>query len=268
MKNKIGVGVITCNGIERFKQSISTIPNVDCLVVVNDGNPYPNEIYPKNAEVIQHSKNMSVGVAKNDALRYLMKQDCDHLFLAEDDMLITNPEVFIAYIKAAEASGIWHMNFGYHGPANFKPGQYGIKNPRQVVDYENGIEIALNPHCVGSFSYYLRGIIKTIGYFDERFVNAFDHVENTYKIIKMGLHPPFWWFADIANSDQYIKEQASSDVNSVIHKDEKWKQNFQQACAWFKHKHGYYPTEIPDTPPDKVLEILNTLQKNYARKTL
>ena len=265
MKNRIGIGVITCNGRERFAECIKTIPNVDELVIVNDGDPYPNDMYPKNAEIIQHSRNKCVGISKNDAMRYLIQHDVDHLFLIEDDMMIQNPDVFTHYIHGAEGSGIWHLNFALHGPANMKDGK---PNPRQIVEYENSPSIALYPNCVGAFSYFLKNIIKNVGYFNEHYINAFEHVEHTYRIIKLGLHPQFWWFADIADSYNYIKEYASSEVNSVIRKDEKWHKNFREAMEFYKHTHGHYPTNTPDTHPQKVLETLNQLEVNYARKVL
>jgi len=185
------------------------------------------------------------------------------LFLVEDDMLIKNPDVFNQYIKTAQESGIWHLNFGYHGPANKRN---GVKSPRQIVEYGNGVEVALNPNCVGSFSYYLRGVIKHVGYMDERFKNAWEHVEHTHKIIKAGLHPPFWWFADVANSDEYINELACSEVNSTIRKDEGWTKNMREGMAWYRHKHGAGPTETPDTSPDEVMKILESIEANYAKK--
>lgn len=264
MNNKIGVGVVTCKREEFFKNCINSIPNVDTLVVVNDGTPYDSSSYPsKVKDVIQHEKNKCVGVSKNELLRYLIQDGCDHIFLVEDDMLIKNPQVFDEYIKLASATGIWHLNFGYHGPANKRPD--GTKNPRLVVEYKNGMKLALNPNCVGAVSYYLRNVIKNVGYIDERFVNCWDHVEHTYRIIKAGLHPPFWWFADLANSDEYIQEQASSEVNTTITRTPEWIKNFTEGAAWYQHKHGWIPTKTPDTSVAEVQNILKTIYKNYAR---
>jgi len=49
MKNKIGLGIITCNKPDRLAQSIKTVPGddyIDCLVIVNDGEPYDSSLYP------------------------------------------------------------------------------------------------------------------------------------------------------------------------------------------------------------------------------
>jgi GT2 family glycosyltransferase len=266
MNNKIGVGVITCDRQEFFEKCINSIPEVNTLVVVNDGMPYPSNIYPsKIQKLYQHTNNKSVGVSKNEALRYLIQNGCEHLFIIEDDIIIKDSNVFSAYINAANKSGIYHFNFGYHGPANFIPSQYGVPNPRQIVNYGDGIEISFNANCVGAFSYYLKGVIKHVGYMDERFRNAWEHVEHTYRIIKAGLHPPFWWFADISNSMNYLQELANSEVNSTIIKTPEWIRNFQLGALWYQHKHGHIPTKTPDTPPEQVLQILNTIQTNYAR---
>ena len=263
MNNKIGVGVVTYKRPEFFQKCINSIPNVDTLVVVNDGDPYSPSLYPSSVkEVIQHTKNKSVGVSKNELMRYLIQDGCDHIFIVEDDMLIKNPKVFEEYIKLASASGIWHLNFGYHGPANMLN---GVKHPRLVVEYKEGIKLALNSNCVGSFSYYLKGVIKNVGYIDEKFVNCWDHVEHTYRIIKAGLHPPFWWFADLANSDEYIAEQASSEENTTITRTPEWVNNFREGAMWYKFKHGFIPTQTPDTSPEQVSVVLKTIHKNYAK---
>ena len=122
MNNKIGVGVVTYKRPKFFKKCIDSIPNVDTIAVVNDGYTYDLSLYPSDIkELIHHTKNKGVGISKNELLRYLIQDGCQHIFLVEDDMLITNPKVFEEYIKLAAATGIWHLNFGYHGPANKYP---------------------------------------------------------------------------------------------------------------------------------------------------
>lgn len=282
MAHKIGLGVITCNAENRLKQSGALIPNIDCLCVVNDGMPYSSSTYPKGAEIIQHSKNKGVGISKNDAMRYLIQQGADSVFLMEDDVLIKNSKVFEQYIKTAEASGIWHLNYALQGPANRKQIQQGPMdvtqrqkmsqtsepNPRIVVDYGNGIEVALYPNCVGAFSYFYKGIIKAVGYHDEHFHNAWEHVQLTQKIIDKGLHPPFWWFADINKSWEYLEDIPGCIENSTIAHTPEWMKNFREGMEYYKHIHGWYPQNTPQTSPDDVLKILKEIKTKYARKIL
>jgi len=280
--HKIGVGLITCNAEHRARQSIPKIPNVDYFVVVNDGKPYPNDVYPNGIEVIQHSKNMCVGISKNDAMRYLIQKGADSIFLVEDDVLIKNPKVFEQYIKTAEKTGIWHLNYALQGPANRKQEQQGPMyidhrgtlsqtsdpNPRVIIDYGNDIKLGLYPNSVGAFSYYHKGIIKAIGYHDEHFKNAFEHVEHTYRAIKAGLHPQFWWFADIADSYNYLEDIPGCIENSTIAHTPEWHRNFREAMEWYKYKHGFWPQQTPQTNFDDVQKTLKNIKTNYARNVL
>ena len=281
MNKKIGVGVVTYKRPDYFRTCINSVPAVDTLVVVNDGDPYDASIYPsKVKEVIQHTKNKSVGVSKNEILRYLIQDGCTHLFTIEDDMEIIRPDVFEAYIKAAEGSGIWHLNYGPGSPYNRVQNPDILKmdlegrhlldmhsavNPRLIVECDNGSKIALYQHSVGMFTYFHRGVVKNIGYHDEHFHNAWEHLDLTYRIIKAGLHPPFWWFADLWDSTQYLREIEGAIANSSIaNNKEQWKKNVGEGAAWYKHIHGHYPAQMSDTPIDNVYTILKNIHKNYA----
>lgn len=263
--HKIGVGIVTYNAPERIKESALTVPsNVDKFVIINDGTPYPDHCYPKTATIINHDKNLGVGCAKNNALRYLIQEGCEYLFIMEDDILIKDLNVFDAYLKAAHKSGLWHLMYGYHGPANVTEAKQ--PHPRQVVDYGDNVQIAFNVHCVGAFCLYLKGIIRNIGYMDERYKNCWEHVSHSYAIAKAGLIPAYWWWPDIANSMDYLQEIGSSEVQTVITHTDEWKKAFQTGAHLFKHLYGYFPTEVPDTPQEQVLEKIKFIQKNYAKK--
>jgi len=266
MNNKIGVGVVTCNRESFFKQCIASLPEVDTLVVVNDGEAYFPDAYPSNVkEVIQHTKNKSVGVSKNELLRFLVQDKCDHIFLVEDDIFMKKPDVFEQYIKTAQDSGIWHLNFGCHGYHNKAPhtGQFLVK---KAVQYENET-VDFYQNILGACSYYLRSVIKNVGYMDEKYHNAMEHVDHTYKIIQAGAHPPFWWFADIHNSWEYIGDIEEDHKGSEIRKDQQeFMQRLGNACAWFQHKHGFQPMQVPATSETDFVESLKTMHTNYANK--
>ena len=260
---KIGIGIITYNREYFFKTCINSIPKIGTIVVVNDGTPYDSSAYPDKVDkVIQHEKNTCVGHSKNEALRYLIQDGCEHIFLIEDDMLILNPDIFHKYIELSKLSGIQHFNFAYHGPAN--KNKQGIKSPRFIVEYSPTIKMSLNPNCVGAVSYYSRNAIKSVGYIDEKFINCWDHVEHTFRIIKKGLHPPFWWFADLADSDEYITELASSEISTTIKRTDKWIRDFQEGAEWYKHKHGWTPTGTPDTNIEQVINIIKNIKGLYG----
>lgn len=271
MSLKIGLGIVTYNAPERLQKSAFTVPAglVDKFVIVNDGtgDRYNSECYPKEAEVIVHPKNLSVACAKNTALRTLIQAGCEYLFIMEDDILIKNPNVFETYIKASEKSGCWHLNYALHGPGNFDANHN--PNPRQVIDYGDGVELGFYQHCVGAFSTYLKNMIRHVGYMDERFnTNSWEHVEHSLRIVKAGLAPSYWWWPDVARSNEYLQEIASSTVSTVIPHSPAWIEGFQTRAHLFKNLHGNFPTQIPDTPAEQVLEKLNIIQQNYSKKSL
>jgi glycosyltransferase involved in cell wall biosynthesis len=275
-RDSIGVGMVTYNAPDRIKQSAKTVPSwIKHFVIVNDGTPYDPTVYPENAHIIQHEHNKSVGQAKNTAMKYLLEQGCEHIFIMEDDILIQTGEVFDAYIKTSLMTGIKHLNYGLQGPAN-KKGSQGFKslderaqqehltepNPRQIIKYTEGIEVALYPNCVGAFSYYQREALEGVGLFDDVYKNAWEHVDHTMAAFKKGYTTPYWWFADINNSWKYIKDIPGCIENSTIGHTDTWKDNFNRGFLHFKRKYGFGPTEVPDTKPEHLNQLLNILFQN------
>jgi len=267
MKNKIGIGVITCDRLNFFEKCIESVPEVDELVIVNDGSKFPLK-YPfilKANKVIQNltGRPHGVAVSKNKALRHLISKECDHIFLVEDDIIIKNPDICTKYIRAAEASGIWHLNYGLHG--SYNRDEQGNPKVKNLIEYKPGTEVAFYHNILGAFSYYLASIIKHVGYMDERYRNAYEHVDNTYRIIQKGLHPPFWFFADVAESWNDIQDQTENYEGSKIRNEKEWAKNYQDALGLFQHKYGCIPQNIPQVGEDEALKILEDIEKEYAK---
>lgn len=246
MKKKIGVGIITCNRVNLFSACIKSVPDVGPIIVVNDGLKYTENMYPGNIkEVIQHKRNKGVGRSKNEALEYLMKQDCTDIFLIEDDVKIINENVFDEYIIAAETSGIFHFNFAYHGPAN--KDFNGMPNPRKVYKYKNGISIGFHKLLGAAFSYFKREVIEKVGYFNPIYKNANEHVAHTFQIIKAQYHTPFWWFADIQNSHLLIEDLDPDLRGSIIRKNKKILDlRIRIYSHLFRLQNGCYIGDIPE----------------------
>ena len=92
-KNKIGIGIITCNRPDYFNQCIKSIDKnlVDTIVIVNDGKDLDQSskknIENANAFYILNEKNLGVSKTKNKALKYLLDQNCEHIFILEEEKL-------------------------------------------------------------------------------------------------------------------------------------------------------------------------------------
>jgi hypothetical protein len=259
---KIGVGIITYKRHQYFKKVMATIPfdRVDHVVVVND-DPTAE---PCNCQDLQYheiinDKNYGVGISKNKALKYLIDQGCTHLFLIEDDVEIVDPNVFDVYIKTAKRSGLHHLAFGHVGGSLKKQ----IKGTRTYID-GTGIQMYHNPQ--GSFCYYLANIINKVGFLDETYKNAFEHVDHEYQLIKAGLLPAFWWFPDVKDSYKYVTITPGGAVNSIITEKEGYDENYKMSASHFVKKWEHFTNQIEDVTAEYVEQRLNFIENNYSRK--
>lgn len=276
---KIGVGIIACDRpvytVMCIQHFLSNNKGVAEAIVVNDGKPivFAESLVPakpgyitlpvtgKRIEEIKTPAPYStVGVAKNLAIKTLIDRGCTHIFLVENDIIIKSADVWQKYIDACNATGITHLNFGYHGPANRTP-DYSKPKPRYIVEYPGDIKIALNAHSVGAFSFYDKRYIENVGLHDTFFQNAWEHVELCHRGILRGLLPAFWWFPDIADSYEYLEEIPGSIQNSSITHTEKWTTNMHKGAEYYKKMYNYIPVHVPDT---SIETVLDNLKKIYS----
>jgi len=267
--NKIGLGIITCNRQDYFIKLLSSLPDVDKIITINDGDEYDSDIYnSKINEIIQHKKRKGVGKSKNDALKYLLSHNCNHIFLIEDDILLKDSSIIDKYIEASKETGILHFNYAYHGALNRK--NDGTPNPLKIVEYNNNIKIAFHYHVTGALSYYRDEVLYSVGLLDEKYKNILEHVEHTYRIIKGGFHPPFRWFADLANSYYLIDELDPQHSNSIINSQTGVVQKIKTYIYYllFLVQHGYTPGKIPIEDELGLMASLDKLKKSFSEKII
>lgn len=275
VKEKIGIGIITCNRTDYLKALLDSIKHCNWaeFIIVNDGDHL--ELPGYNYYIHNNEKNLGVGKSKNIAMQHLLDKGCDYIFIIEDDMIILDDTVFDKYIQASKASGIHHFNYGPGSPFNRKQDiqfdlhnrhlldQHSEPNPKMVLDYGSDIKISLFEHTVAMFSFFTRAVLEKVGLYDEAYYNAWEHVDHTYMIIKAGYHPPFWWFADLYDSHKYITEAPEAINNSSIaNNNEQWHKNVYGGREIYKQKHGHYPNEPLFYTKDQVIQTLKQLKKS------
>jgi GT2 family glycosyltransferase len=262
---KIGIGIVTCNRPSFFLKCFRSIPNDMFIAVVNDGADFEDIDKLKKEKpftYLYNNENLGVGRSKNKLFKYLLDNDCDHIFIIEDDIVVKDKTVFDQYIEASKASGIEHFCFGYHGPANRNNISKGKPIPRYIIDYKT-FKLAINANSVGAFCYYTRNVLEKVGLIDEDFVNAFEHVEHSYRIAKAGLCTPYWNWPDLANSLDLLDEIECSENSSSIRPRQDWQENIKQGVVLFKKKHNYLPAwqgAVPDTKQEDVLKFLKKIK--------
>ncbi len=265
----IFLGIVTCNRPHFFKQcyeSVKKIKNLDFLAVVNDGQDDLD--VDKNVFYTKNDKNLGVGKNKNILFKKALELGADHIFIMEDDIIVKNEEVLNEYIRAKNITGIQHFCFGYHGPANKNGISGGKPCPRYIIDYGE-VKIAINTHSVGAFCYYSKEVLEKVGLIDENFVNAFEHVEHSYRIAKAEYTTPYWNWADLANSVDFLDEIECSEKSSSISCRKDWKENIVKAVDVFSKKHGFLPAwqnAVPDTSEKDVKNIMKTIFNRYSEK--
>lgn len=265
MKNKVGIGIITCNREDFLQKLYNSVPSIGELIIVNDGKPFEKfkDNSAKISKVIQHQKHQTIGFSKNQALEYLMQQNCEHLFLLEDDIACKDDSVFENYIRASEKSGILHFNYAFHGPWNLN--QDGSKNSRKVIKFDD-VELAFYYNVPAAFVYFNQKVIKSVGYMDTRYPNIFEHVDHTFRIIKHGFHPPFRWFADLSNSDKFIEELDPYLKESINSKDKRpIKLRRRIFSLYFGMKNGKRIHKIKDASEEEFMSSIEKIRSKYGK---
>jgi len=266
--DKIGLGLITCDRPDFFEKAYKSITRNDLmLVVVDDGTTSIKQNIDTN--YIKTKGREGVAKSKNKALRFLLDNDCEHIFLMEDDIEVADQSVFEKYIETVKSTGIKHFNYALHGHHNLN--HLDQPTVRKSVNYPDDIIIDLYPNLLGAFSYYHRDVLNDIGLMDEAFYNAMEHVDHTYQAIKKGYHPPFRWFADIHESSKYLKDIVPDHQNSKIRSDENFQSVFKKGLDTFIQKNkfsvvqGYGPDE-KSYSEQETLDELKNIWKNHHQK--
>ncbi len=204
----IGIGIVTYNRPDYFKTAVKSVFKyldfVDHVVVVDDGSKDDYVSGDSRYEAIRQD-NGGVAKAKNTAFKYLIDKGCDYIFIMEDDMEIIDRKAIIGYLAAFKMTGIDHLLYSQHGPGN--------KEATSLMDV--GGPICYWRACVGSWCFYTRELLEKVGLMDENFMNAWEHVEHTWRIAKShsmsyGIYP------DVLGSADWIKEQDGAIENSSI----------------------------------------------------
>lgn len=282
MSTKIGIGIITCDRLHYLKQLLESLEGckVDEIVIVNDGKHIEDlsdcsgKSLPDNVTLYEQvPQRQGVGKGKNRIMSLLLEKGCDYIFVIEDDMIILNKDVFEKYIEAHKLSGIHHFNYGPGSPFNRKQDiQFDLHNrhllkqdtavnPKLVIEYSKDVKVALYEHTVAMFSFFTREVLEKVGLIDEQFYNAWEHVDHTYRIIKAGYHPPFWWFADLADSHKLITEAPGAiDNSSIANKSDEWAKNVYGGREIYLKKHGHYPNQPPFISKEEVIKTIKKLK--------
>lgn len=88
---------------------------------------------------------------------------------------------------------------------------------------------------------YTRRVINTVGYFDENFINAWEHIEHTKRIADAGLTTKWGIFPDVHGSKNWLEEIPGSIDSSSIRPRADWMANTINGLIYWRNKDKRFP---------------------------
>lgn len=255
-KGKIGVGIVTYNSESYYKALYDSLPfnKFDILVTVNGGDRY-KEDYKGNW--LQHSENVYPSVCRNDCINFLLQRNCEHIFIIEDDMILKSPDIFDTYIQASKESGLKYFSFV---STSWESGEPNKRTPRLTVEYKNNVSISFYKNMCNEFTYHHKTCYEKVGLYDTNFRDPFD-IDLTYRESLQDYAAPFWWFADITDSDKFIMNNPNAISRLQGDRpDGSREQRIQKEWGHFVKKHGIMVNQIPDLNKEQVIAKLKQLK--------
>jgi glycosyltransferase involved in cell wall biosynthesis len=254
---KIGVGIVTYNSENYYKDLFNSIDQtkIDHLVTVNGGDEYSKRY---GNHWIQHTVNKYPAVCRNDAITALLKEDCDHIFIIEDDMIIQDSNIFQKYIETSKVSGLKYFSFV---STSWESGTPEKRTPRLVIEYSKNISVSFYNNMCNEFTYHHKSCYDKVGFYDSQFRDPFD-IDMAYRESQQDYAAPFWWFADITNSDFYIKNNPVAVSRLQAERpDGNREQRIQEQWKLFIQKHGVMVNQIPNVSRESILEKIKKIKK-------
>lgn len=232
----IGIGITTFQRPEFCEKSVKSLLKycssvVDHIAIVNDGSStkyagaYKRVFRPLEAAggvVFDESVNRGCAWAKNRLIDALLP-DCDWIFLVEDDIRVLDAKAITEYVRICEETGNHHLSFAHHGPAN-----HGVPLGDGDVSYF--------PHSIGAWTIFSRECLKAVGFLDESFVRAWEHVEHELRLIVAGFMPGAgpMHYPDATHSQDWLEELPNSIEKSSIRPLPDWFNNVRDGLQYWR----------------------------------
>jgi hypothetical protein len=267
LKNKVGVGIITCDEESMYNDLLGSFP-YDRV-----GGIYVYDL-SKETRYVKHNKSVkpiagrkksdTIALAKNKLVKQLLKDGFEHIFIINDGIIIKDGDVFNEYIETARDFGmLGGMSYAWSG-ANVDLN--GIPIIKNHIMGHNGRGVAFCHNFPILFTYYDRVVFDEIGFFDETMGNTWGDLDFYYRMSKASLTSLWWWFPDITDSKKYIdavSHKHHSYVNIGSSKLTK-SADLDAEINLFINKHNYSPLKMKHPNEFELLGHIRHLIDNYA----
>lgn len=185
---RIGIGITTHNRYEIFTKSLQEITRYSpgCKIVVVDD----ASAKPVSEATYRFNTNVGIAAAKNKCFELL--DDCEHIFLFDDDCYPKVAEWWKPYVESPEP----HLMY------IFKDFSGTQKLNDTTTLYQDG-NIRAFSHCRGVMCYFHRSCLEKVGGMDPIFGKwGWEHPDLSNRIFNAGLTT--FRFADVPGSEQLL----------------------------------------------------------------
>jgi GT2 family glycosyltransferase len=147
------------------------------------------------------------GVAKNKNMCLRALQDCEHIFLFDDDCFPIREGWAEYVISCHEKSGVHHFNL-------LDPALHQLKSGHEYDGF-----VIQEHHMVGGvFMYITKEVVEKVGAFNKDYdVYGFEHASYTYRAFKAGLHNGLGINLTIKDLQTYLLSIDYASHRSNIH---------------------------------------------------
>jgi len=218
--NKFMIGVITKDRYNGLESLLISLQNLLFAVIVVDAsdnfNNHCADKYIPRKYILNQTKQNAVVYNKNLLMNIFLNSNCDYLFLIEDDVKITNINIFQIYIEICQKYGFYHLCFN--------------GTPEKHKNYILNDDIRIYRRLDGKFCLFTKECLQKVGLMNQKLCyNCFEHVEHSARIHQYyNYQPVFGHFPDYIDTYKYIQYQK---IKSIIGDSRKFK---EYQPSWFE----------------------------------
>lgn len=187
-KPLIGIGLITYN---RAKAATEV---AEAIVATLDKDKYDYKLvcsldqpdttgYERVSELMNLIPHRNVGISVNKSIALMNLQECDHVFLYEDDFKPTKKGWDTLYLNVHKESGIGLFNYCPQWVSDSE------KRPKKIVKYPSGTVVYEYTHVAQIMS-ITKDTLDTVGALDPEYIGyGYEHCDYTRRCIVANKFP-------------------------------------------------------------------------------
>lgn len=247
-RGKVGLGLTTMNRPALYRECAESIDRhlgglVDELIVIRDGGePYQLDGALPGRRV-HNGTNKGWADSKNTCLDWLLMNGCDHIFMIEDDTLVTSPKAITGYVDAALASGLHYLTAHPWGEATTR-------------EVEKDGAITYWAYCGSWWTYMSRHGLQLAGGYNATLGGIMGDIELPQRWQLRGLTSGWGRLPDATGSDAWVVPRCLTIEQSNIANQPGWKERQEYLLRWWAET-------MPQTLP---CEMKPAREGNWSRK--